>query len=806
MSNRTVAAVRGLLLAGVAISCAQPAWAQETEQAAAEANEAAEAADVEGTNDIVVTARRRNEILQDVPVAVTAYSGEALEAQGALDLTDIGDTTPNVTLEASRATNSTLTAFIRGVGQQDPVAGFEQGVGIYLDDVYLNRPQAAVLDIYDVERIEVLRGPQGTLYGRNTVGGAVKYVTRRLSRDPQLRVRANLGTDEQADLIVSGSSPVGNGVLRIGASAARLSRGGFGKNLTTGLENYNKDVWAGRVSAEVNNEDNIFFRLSADYIRDTSNPRGGHRLIPSQLTNAPVLDDEFDTRGGLEDPKQKVQGYGISLFGEIEASDMFTLRSISAWRKDDSSTPIDFDALPAVDVDVPGRYNNRQLSQEFQVLVDAGPLNGLIGAYYLDADASTPFDVRLFTSFAGLTAFTDATVHTITYAVFSDFTYDITDQFSISAGARYTWDKRKAEILRQNYLGGGSPEFGGAGVPFGAPSTDFSGSEKFKKFTPRLSVSFKPTADHHIYASYSKGFKGGGFDPRGVGANAPDLDGDGVRSDEEVADFLSFDPETVDSYELGYKGSLLDNRLNFAVAAFRADYKDVQIPGSVACTVSGLPTFCGVVSNAGKARFQGFEFEGNARVAESMMNDGDRLRLSATLGYIDAEYKQYIANIASTPTDVAEFRKVQNTPKWTASGTVNYTTPLGAGDLNFNTTLSYRSKTVQFEIPNPYIDQKGFSLWDASLVYTAPGDRWTIGIHGKNLLDKHYKTSGYTFMATDPTTGELLTRAVDTPVTTCGTPRVIPAGSLIPALGCEGVLSAFYGNPRQVFLTLGYKL
>ncbi len=130
----------------------------------------------------MVTARRRDEALLDVPIAVTAFSGRQLERQGAVDITDVGDTTPNVTLEASRGTNSTLTAFIRGIGQQDPVGGFEQGVGIYLDDVYLNRPQGAVLDIYDVERIEVLRGPQGTLYGRNTIGGAIKYVTRRLSR------------------------------------------------------------------------------------------------------------------------------------------------------------------------------------------------------------------------------------------------------------------------------------------------------------------------------------------------------------------------------------------------------------------------------------------------------------------------------------------------------------------------------------------------------------------------------------------------------------------------------------------------
>src|SRR5690242_8763316 len=133
--------------------------------------------------DIVVTARRRNELLLNVPVAVTAYSGEQLDRSGALNITDVAQTTPNVTLEVSRGTNSTLTPFIRGIGQQDPVAGFEQGVGLYLDDVYFNRPQAAVLDIYDVERVEVLRGPQGTLYGRNTIGGAIKYVTKRIATD-----------------------------------------------------------------------------------------------------------------------------------------------------------------------------------------------------------------------------------------------------------------------------------------------------------------------------------------------------------------------------------------------------------------------------------------------------------------------------------------------------------------------------------------------------------------------------------------------------------------------------------------------
>src|SRR6476469_4090216 len=200
--------------------------------------------------EIVVTTRRRNEILLNVPVAVTAYSGEQLDRQGALDITDVADTTPNVTLEVSRGTNSTLSPFIRGIGQQDPVAGFEQGVGLYLDDVYLNRPQAAVLDIYDVERIEILRGPQGTLYGRNTVGGAIKYVTARIKSDgPHASLRTNIGTHGQLDVIASASTPLSQN-LRIGAAVARLSNTGFGRNLTTGERNYNKDIWAARGTVE----------------------------------------------------------------------------------------------------------------------------------------------------------------------------------------------------------------------------------------------------------------------------------------------------------------------------------------------------------------------------------------------------------------------------------------------------------------------------------------------------------------------------------------------------------------------------
>jgi iron complex outermembrane receptor protein len=788
--------------AAAALAAAAPLWAQDNAQTtpptpATPPNAAAQQAVAQGDeavpdqNEIVITARRRSETLLNVPIAVTAFTGAQLENQGALDITEIADTTPNVTLESSRGTNSTLSAFIRGIGQQDPVAGFEQGVGLYIDDVYLNRPQAAVLAIYDVERIEVLRGPQGTLYGRNTIGGAIKYVTRRLGDTPEFHFKGNLGTYRQADAIVSGSLPIGD-VLRIGASVARLSHMGYGKNLTTGRQNYDQDIWAGRLSMEINNHDNVFVRLAGDYTSDKSSPKGGHRLLTSFQTNTPVLANVYDTQGGLNTPKQEVKSYGVSLFGEFKLSDFLTIRNIAAYRKDDSSTPIDFDALPAADVDVLGLYNNSQTSEELQFLVHTGNLNGLVGYYYLDANAATPFDVRLFTTVAGLSAFTNAVVHTNTSAIFGDFTYDITPQISLSAGGRYTWDKRSANILRQNYVGGGSALFGGGAIPFGAPSTNFNGSASWKQFTPRASLSFKPTDRQNLYVSFSQGFKGGGFDPRGVGANAPDLNGDKVLQQNEIGAFLQFKPEKVNSYELGYKAALLDRRVNVAMALFRADYTNVQIPGSAACTSGGIATFCGVTTNAGKARYQGAEFEGSAKLARDFMHPGDTLTLSGSVGYIDAKFKSYITNIVtagvSKPTEVAPNRHVQNTPKWTGSATLSYDTPVEDGKLNFNTTLAYKSKTYQFEIANPFLDQPAYVTWDASLVYHSRGDRWNIGIHGKNLTNKRYITSGYTFLSADPSTGVLLKNA---------------QGNYISALGKEGVLTVFYGAPRTAFVSFG---
>ena len=762
------------LVAGLLGSAATAAFL--TAPASAQTTDAHQAAPVvDDDKVIVVTARRREESIQDVPLSITAISGEALAKNGTLEITEIAQEVPNLTLEVSRGTNTTLTAFIRGVGQQDPVAGFEAGVGLYVDDIYLNRPQGAVLDIYDVERIEVLRGPQGTLYGRNTIGGAIKYVTAALPDETEIKVRGTYGSYNQADLIVTASTPVSDS-LKVGVSGARLSRGGFGDNLVQeGVENYNKDVWGARGTIEFDNGP-LFIRLSGDYVKDNSDPRQGHRLLPGAFSGAPVLDDVYDTRAGLDVVDQEVEAYGGGLTIAYELNDTMTVKSITGYRKDHSTTPIDFDSLPQADLDVPAIYRNKQFSQELQFLYEGDRLSGVLGAYYLDASAFTAFDVALFTTGAlpavglpGLNAQTLGDVDTKTWSIFGDFTYDLTDKFSLSVGGRYTWDKRTSRILRTTFVGGYSDLFPPTDAVPIAVTSDFNGSATFKEFTPRASLSFKPNANHTFYATYSKGFKGGGFDPRGQTSQAPDLDGDGDIDYADQYEFLSFAPETVDSYEIGWKASLLDDSLFISLAAFKGDYTDVQIPGSVGVDSNGdgiSDSFVGITSNAGDADVNGVEFEGRAVVGRNFAGPGSRLTFNWALGVLDAKYNTFIDALGN---DVADQRVFQNTPDVTVNTGFDLGIPVASGIVDFLGSVSLRSDASQFELPGP-LDQDGYALVDASIVYTDDSDRWSIGIHGKNLFDQRYIVSGYDFV-----TGSVL--------------------------GLEGNLTAFYGDPRRVFVT-----
>ena len=705
--------IRALALASAAWTGAMafPAFAQDASAPAADTEEAG----------IIVTARRREETLVSVPIAVSAFSGADLERGGAIDISDLANVTPNTTLEASRGTNSTLTAFIRGVGQQDPVSGFEQGVGIYLDDVYLNRPQGALLDIYDVERIEVLRGPQGTLYGRNTIGGAIKYVTKRLGNDYAATARASYGSYNQFDLVGQVTVPIGD-TFAIGGAIARYKRDGYGTNLTTGADQYDKDVLAARVSAEWTPTDAIFVRVAGDRTLDRSNPRHGTRLVGNgnDPRYAPT-GNVYDTRAGIGD-RNRVVAQGLSLTGEFSLSDLLTFKSISAYREGATNTVIDFDNTALPTLDVPAEYDDNQFTQELQLLLQGDRVQGVVGLYYLNATASGAFDTVV--GGLNLTTLTSGEVKTKSYAAFGDISFDVTDRLKISGGLRYTKDDKTGTVFRRNYAGIRSPRFGNANAVPGLIRTDYTNDRSFDQFTPRVSISYEPRRDLNLYASWGRGFKSGGFDMRGDAVFTPTT-------------VNGYDPEKITSYEVGMKGAFLDRTLFLNMAGYYSRYTDQQVTIQVPNIAGGIASF---VDNAGKADIYGLEIEGR-------MVPSRNFSAQVSFGYTNADYKEFLTFIGggTTPVDVSNQRVFQNTPEFTAAASFTASTDFAGGSLSVTPEVTLRSDYALFEIPTPALDQDGYALVNAAANWISGDGRYRLGMALRNLTDQRYRVGGYNF-------------------------------------------------------------
>lgn len=674
----------------------------------------------QGTDVITVTARRREESLREVPVAVSALSSARLEQTGAVDITALQAQTPNATVQVARGSNSTLISFIRGVGQQDPLWGFEPGVGLYVDDVYIARPQGAVLDIFDVERIEVLRGPQGTLYGRNTIGGAVKYVTRRLGTEPRAEARLSVGSFNQLDAIGTVAIPVSD-QFAIGGSLARYTRDGFGSNLTTGAEHYDKDVTAFRLSAELTPTDALFFRIAYDRVEDNSNARHGRRLVAGVTPGSGVLPGIYDTRAGLGD-SNSVESEGLSFTADWRVNDVITLRSITARREGNTDTVIDFDGTPGPTLDIPAYYADEQFTQEFQLLFETDRVQGVAGVYYLDGTAEGAFDTVL--GAAGITIGTGGFVETTSYAVFADLNFNITDNLRLSVGARYTEDEKTGFVNRATYLGAGrTPLTGGpAAVPL-VQNTLYTNTRTFNQFTPRISLSYDINQDLTAYASFSQGFKSGGFDMRGDASLTPDT-------------VNGYDPETVDSYEIGLKGSAFGGLMNFSSAIFYSEYTDQQVTTQVPAGAN-VASF---VDNVGSSTIYGAEFEATVFLA-------DNLTAFVSLGYLEASFDEFIRfNIGTGQFEnISDQVVFQNAPRWSGYLGATWTNPVFGGELAITPAVSYRASYNQFEFPNALLDEDGYTLVDLTAIWNSPNGNWSLALAGRNLTDETYRIGGYNF-------------------------------------------------------------
>ncbi|NVJ50866.1 MAG: TonB-dependent receptor [Gammaproteobacteria bacterium] len=774
MNNKTNGRKRfswSMLALSVAAACSNVAFAAEEEVPAEKAEKAQKKPNKGEIPVVTVTARRTAENLQEVPVAITALSDLELDAAGIELITEVQRFSPNTTLQQSRGTNSTMTAFIRGVGQQDPLWGYEPGVGIYIDDVYIARPQGAVLDILNIDRVEVLRGPQGTLYGKNTIGGAVKYVTKPMSGDAEFSVRGALGSFNQRDLKLTGQVPLSD-TLYIGFGAASLNRDGYGEFLTSDLanqdlENYNKEVSAARFTLEYSPSEQFFIRAKWDRTVDDSNSKGGYRLLPSLLTNAPVPDSVYDSYTSMP-TFNKVEVEGTSLTAEWRLNDSSSIKYIVAERENYSPTNIDFDNTSLRIFDVPAVYDDEQQTQELQYNYATDALKFVAGYYYYNAESCGVFDAILEVygqslSLPGLTREVSGCSHSQSNAVYAQTSFDIDERWSMTAGLRYTSDEKHA-IVRNGLIFATVYPYSDWVPGYTRPEGELvpvvlNDSEDWSRVTPRLGVEYQYSDDIMFFASYGEGFKSGTFNPRASAAEP------------------AADPEVVDSFELGMKSDWGTNfRAN--VTLFMLEHQDRQyiglVPGEDAADLNQF------LSNIGESDASGIEAELTYIASEDLTFD-------AAIGYINADFKQVIEIDANSglPVDISDRFSVSNTPELTMNLSAKYVFESEHGDFVVNGGYYYRSDYDLFEIDS-LLNQDGYGLVNMGLTWYSNKSNLTASLHIKNLTDEEYMIGGYQFVTPDPS---------DPSNTSLYT----------PGLGGDNTLIAYYGEPRTISLTVGYQ-
>jgi len=727
--------------------CVAPLSAQ---QASGEANaNAAKPGDAKPVNakqlgQVTVTARKREETLQDVPIAVSAFTAASLFKQNVQNLADLQGKVPSLQVYAARGSNTTLTAYIRGVGQADPTWGFDPGVGIYLDDVYLARPQGAVLDVFDVNRIEVLRGPQGTLYGKNTIGGAIKYVSNPLPVKTEGSVDATVGTHGEKDIKASVGGASADQVWRARAAVASEHNDGFGRDVLTGSRNGNKNTNAARATLGFFPSSSFNAQLSVDGVRDNSNPRGAKMLIANKLDRAYApLSSDFDTRSGMA-PVNHTKLYGTALTMNWIASQEWSLKSVTAVRGSSTLTNIDFDTLPEKIADVSAIYKDHQFSQELQANYDAGgSVHGVAGLYYFDGSAtgqihniflgSPPYSTLGLSQYGS----TGGRMGTRSYAGYGDFSWDFSPAWSLDVGLRYTHETKTALI--QN--------FGFANASFSTPIStvaNFSGSHASNNVSPKVSLDWSVSNQIKLYASYSEGFHSGGFNIRANCVAVP-------------ASCRPIDDEKVQSYELGSKMTFLDDRLMLNTAAFHNVYSNIQLSVFSSYTLpNGSQGFFGDFTNAGKGHIDGVEEEFAWKPTEAWTFSGN-------FAYLHTKYTQYLTR----GVNVADQQKFTNAPKWSGGLSLENTHALAnGGNLTARINYTYQSLVYPETTLSPLIAQPAYGLWNAGVIWQV-SQPWTLSLQGTNLANKSYRTTGYN-------------------------------------ISSLGIVTGFYGAPRMVTLSARY--
>ena len=737
--------------------------------------------------EVVVTARKREENLQSTPISISAFTSNELAQRQIRSTDQLADATPNLTFDSyapSSGNNASSQIYIRGIGQSDFTAVTDPGVGLYVDGVYYARSIGGNMGFLDLERIEVLRGPQGTLFGRNTIGGAIALHTRRPDNELAGSAEVEVGSDKMLNGTAHLNIPIAEG-LYSSLGITKRTRDGYVKRVqlaerqlsgvalpTDGKLLGDDDSFAARGAIVWEASDTLNFFMTADYTNNNENGSPATSLGLNEQQTFPYHVNTFENgqafggncpmfppptlpegeRGtnnnfmclndtwyrnvyeseGTAEITSELTMWGISLEASWEATEWLAIKSISAYRNIDAYSARDGDGTPYRVFHTQDPFDQHQFSQELQFSGSTDKLKWLMGLYYFEEKADNPNPVQLPDVTVGA-IISGGKANNDNFAVFSQVTYDFTNKWSLTGGLRFTDETKRFTPYSTAdgfYVQGGpgSPnvlyydcptgqEPGCNGVN-GRRFLDGQGmlppgeyERSFDDWTPMVNVAYQATDDLMAYATYSEGFKSGGFDQRFIfgNPNGPS----------------SFEPETATTYEVGMKSSWADNTFRLNLAAFFTDYEDMHI--------IVRQDFAPITFNAGKAEIKGFELESTWVPTPAWI-------IQANVGYIDAEYITLDESVKTV--GITLDHKLPQTAEWTGNLGIAYTHQFAKWSVTPRVDWSYTDDVYNNAENTPQLMQDAYDLVNASITLMSEDGAWEFMLGGRNLGDKTILVAG----------------------------------------------------------------
>ncbi len=671
--------------------------------------------------EVIVTARKREESIQDTPISITAFSEEDMEQANMIDLRDIGKYTPGMSFTSYGMGSSESGAiFIRGVGQSDHMVTTDPGVGLYIDGVYMGRTQGAALDLIDLERTEVLRGPQGTLFGKNTIGGAVNVVSRKPTGENGGQIGLSIGDKGRLNAAVTAELALGED-FSVRASLQAKNRDGVGKQVFTGDETGDESSIGGRGqlywqgdAAEVSvvvdftraRQQTIphtlyahgsFLGLSTCYTDTGDTSIGLDRYIPCP---AGTDVDVFDSYS-LDDLDSEQDLFGVSATWSWDINDLLQVKSVVSYRDMEYLGNLEFDGAPVRLLHYLETGESDQFSWELQLSGQNSDhtVDWIAGVYYFTEEGYNLQDDDVFSNLDQRRS----DVETDSYAAFGQGSFALAPGLNLTAGLRYTREDKDYSVVYRRISGEALAD----GTAFLIPPTRLDDS--WGAVSGTVSLDYDINEALMLYATYSRGFRSGGFNARPAMPVNVNL----------------YDPEYLDMYELGLK--LETDRLRANISLYSSNYEDYQTQVNELDAVSA--TFVTRTLNAAEAEINGAELEITALWS-------DNFRLVGSYAYTDAEISKIDSSLQAS---FAEGVTLPYVSKYTWSISPQLDLQMsGGGSVLLRADYSHRSSFYGQIANAPEEREDGYGLFNARVEYRPPDEKWSLAVYGINLADKEY--------------------------------------------------------------------